>query len=364
MRVALLSKEFPPRLSGIADHTDHLATELARRAHDVTVVCADPAEHRAPYTVRALTGWPEGVVDAVHAVHPDVVVWQYNPFSAGRRGIPTHALRSARALSSVAPVVAFLHELWFPWGRAGLRGLVWAVAQRAGTRAVLTASARWIVTTGSRARDLARIDASKVRQIPVGTNVLPVDAPDARAALGFAADAFVLAHLGGTGPGKDLRPVFDAVRSVRARGVDAHLLLAGDTGPIAIPPDLQAAVHRTGVVPREALSRALRAADAYVHADPIGPSAGRRTSLVAALAHALPVIAYRGPDAAAELVDGRNVVLVDRDSGAVAGAIEALARDPGRTRQIGQAALETYRASFSWERIGDRVVAVCEEVTR
>lgn len=362
MRVTILSREFPPAIGGIGDHTDRLATALTRMGHTASVVCAPPGEARSTYTVLpAGTTWRArdraAIVEAVEQTAPDVIVWQYNPFSIGARGLAPFAPRLARDLSRIAPLTLSIHELWFPWGRSGARGVVWAVGQRLQARALLKHARAWVVTTEERDHLLSRIDATKTFRIPIGANVEPPDTPStreqARATLGFPQGAFVVAHMGAVGSGRDLDPVFDAVRALRAEGTDARLLFAGRTGPFNPPDDLAPATTLTGTVPIPDLARALKAADAYVHADPVGPAAGRRGTLVAALAFGLPVVAYGGPDHASELAHGQNVLLVRRTSGAMTDMLRRLASDVSLREQIGSAAAETYRVRFAWDCIAE-----------
>lgn len=364
MRVTLLGRDFPPRVGGIADHTDHLAHALAARGHAVSVVCSPPGDARADVSVRAVVqGWRAhdvpAIARAVAATEPDRIIWQYNPFSIGARGLaPSAAPRIARALAGIAPLTVLFHELWFPWGRAGARGVAWAVVQRAQARGVLHAATSWIVTTPSREEALHARDASKTHRIPVGTNVDPVAAgkQEARRELGISADAFVVAHLGSAGPGRDLGPMFDALATLRREDTEALLMLAGDTGPLRIPPEVAPYVRAPGPEPLARLSLALRAADVYLHADPVGASAGRRTTLVAALAHGLPILAYRGPDRAPEL-DGA-IVEVARDACDVADALRRFATDPPMREELGARAARIFEDHFSWRRIAEDVEGV------
>lgn len=364
MRVTILGRHFPPAMSGIGDHTDLLASELARRGATVTVVCSPPAESRASFAVHPVVqrwdaaGYP-GIARAVAATHPDAILWQYNPFAVGRHGIALGVARLAKTLAASAPLIVFCHELWFPWGREGARGLLWALAQRAQAAGVLRAARRAIVTTESRERALRRY-GPKIVRIPVGTNVEPraTEPAAARARLGIPADAFVVAHLGGLGPGRDPEPAFAALATLRARGLDAHLLLIGTTGPFRRPAAIEDGLHLTGPGTREELSAALSASDVYLHMDRAGPSAGRRTTLVAALAHGLPIVSYRGPDHASELIEGRSVVTVEPTPDALARALGELAANPDIRRALGRAARETFDANFAWTRIGERLMDV------
>src|SRR5687767_13827807 len=144
MRVAILGRDFPPVVGGISDHTDLLAAELARRAFDVRVVCGTPADAREAFEVRAtIDRWDaagyDRIVSEIADAQPDAIVWQYNPFAVGRRGVALTAGSLAKRLSSVAPIALYAHELWFPWGRDGARGLLWAASQRISTTAILRA---------------------------------------------------------------------------------------------------------------------------------------------------------------------------------------------------------------------------------
>ncbi|HEX9713375.1 MAG TPA: glycosyltransferase family 4 protein [Actinomycetota bacterium] len=371
MRVTILGRDFPPAVGGIGDHTDLLAAELARRGQAVTVVCSAPADARASFDVRpVIDRWDArgsaSIVRAVAGSRPDIIVWQYNPFAVGRRGLTPGIGRLARALAAEAPLVLLAHELWFPFRREGLKGLVWALAHRRQMRALARAARMVVVTTEQRAAELARAIpsvASTTRVIPIAANVEPrPEQRSARATFGLPDDAFVVAHLGSVGPGREIDRVFDAVAELRARGLDVRLLLAGNTGPFTAPGSLNGAVITTGILSREQLSAALASADAYVHPDLVGPSAGRRGSLVAALAHSLPVVAFRGPDHASQLLDGTNVVITDPDE--LSDALAGLASDRARATQIGDAARQTYLEHFAWPRVGDELLAVFEETLR
>jgi len=355
MRVTIVGREFPPAISGIGDHTDLLAAELVRLGHDVTVVCRAPGEQRETFTVLPVRsdfdarGGAE-LARTVASTRPDAIIWQYNPFSFGRRGLALGAGRFARALKAVAPLIVSAHELWFPWGRNRARGFLWAVSQRLQTRAVLRAAAHTVVTTDRRLGDLPRGLAASV--IPIGANIEPGSSGSGREHLGIPDDAFVVAHFGSVGPGRDLGPVVDAVATLRERGIDARLLLAGNTGPFEHPASLNGSLIATGTGSRGEVSRVLASADVYVHPDRVGPAPGRRGSLAAALAHGLALVAYDGPDRDRRLESGRNCVLVGADAGDVTRALEALALDPGRRRLLGEALQQTYEQTFAWHRVG------------
>lgn len=364
MRLAIISRDMPPAVGGIGDHTGLLAQELAARAHEVVVLCSPPADARADIDVRpvipAFNAKTVGVIDAALAdAHPDAILWQYNPFTIGRKGIGPSARRIARTMARHAPLVLVAHELWFPWGRQALRGVAWAVAQRLETAAVVRASRRVVVTTESRLATLDRWFPKRrddVSLIPISATIEPDPARGTngmRTRFGLDESSFVLAHVGSAGPGRDFGPAFEALRRLRAEGVDARLLLIGRGGNTDIPPGIEGAVTSTGVLEREEVSLALHSADAYVFCEPSGPAAGRKTSLLAALAHGLPVVAYAGRDRDSGLRNGENVMLVEPRTDAVTRALRELARDASLRVRLGRGARRLYDERFAWPVAGE-----------
>lgn len=375
MRLAIVSRDFPPAPSGIGDHTDLLTQELASRGYEVTVICASPAEPRTNIDLRpVLTGLDARGLPALDAAvaetRPDALLWQFNPFQIGRKGVGPSAGRIARTLARRAPLVVVAHELWYDFGRNGLRGFVWAGAQRLETLAVVKAADRVVVTTEARRAELVRRFPERVDEIsviPTGATIEPDVAAQVngtRASLGLPSGSFVLAHLGSAGDGREFGPAFDALRELRAEGIDARLLCVGRGAKADPPADLARAVVFTGVLPRGDVSRALAASDAYLFAEPAGPSLGRKTSLLAAFAHGLPVVAYAGHDRDPGLRDGENVVLVEPQAADIGAAVRRLFGDPAFRRRIGHGARRLYAERFSWTVIGSGFDAVLKGLGR
>lgn len=371
MRIVQLTRDFPPAASGIGDHVARTSAELAAGGDEVVVVCSAPAQARDGIDLRPVVDrWDRhghrGIIDAVRDARPDAIVWHYNPFQVGRRGLSRSSHRLARALSRIAPLTVVAHEMWYPWGRSGARGMVWAVNQRIQFAGIARAASTIIATTDARRAVLARV----VRRVPVhviaaGATVDPhPDAPGRaamRASLGIPDTSFVVAHLGAIGEGRDLRPAMAAVAGLRRDGLDVRLLLAGRTG---VEPPERDGIHVTGPRNHAQLSGALAAADAYLFAEPTGPVA-RKTSLLSALAHHLPVLAYRGAATEAFFRDAENILLVEPSKGPVADAIRRLVADPSLRERIGAAGASLAADRFSWSSIagGIRAAIVGEDRT-
>lgn len=361
MRIVQLTRDFPPAASGIGDHVARTSAAMAAAGDEVAVVCDAGADSQPGIDVRpVIERWDAGgigaIVAAVRDAQPDAIVWHYNPFQIGRRGIPAPAPRLARALAAIAPLTVVAHELWYPWGRSGLRGLVWAAAQRRRFRGVANAARSIVVTTEARRAHVAkRYPAAPVTAIPAGATVDPhPDAPGraaVRASLGIPASAFVAVHLGAIGEGRDFRPALSAVRALRAEGADVRLILAGRTG---VTPPSGDGIHATGPRNHAQLSGILAASDCYLFAEPTGP-VQRKTSLLSALAHALPVIAYAGRDADAFFRDEHNVLLVEPSAGAIADALRRLSGNQTLRGSIAQTGQQLWMRQFAWSEIAAQI---------
>jgi glycosyltransferase involved in cell wall biosynthesis len=107
----------------------------------------------------------------------------------------------------------------------------------------------------------------------------------------------------------------------------------------------------------EELSLHLAAADVCAQPIEIGVQINN-SSLAAAAASGLPVLATRGAQLEAAFIDGKNVLLVPpREPVALADAIEAVIDDPSLRQQLAKGALALAAEWFSWDTATDRLLA-------
>ena len=93
------------------------------------------------------------------------------------------------------------------------------------------------------------------------------------------------------------------------------------------------------------------------HEEPLG------SSLLVAMAHGLPVVAFARGGVPEVVEDGKNGLLVkELDPVALAAAIKRLLSDPAEARRLGEAARETISARFSADRMVDATLQVYERL--
>ena len=167
-------------------------------------------------------------------------------------------------------------------------------------------------------------------------------------------DPLRLLAVGRFQPKKGYPVLFEAVARVRA---EVHLTVVG-YGPLEA--DLRARVQALGLADRvtwagpldQPAVRALyRASDLLVVASEVAPDGDRDglpNVVVEALSQGLPVVATHAAGIPELVVDGVHGLLVPpADAGALAAAIEHLARDPGARRRMGAAGIQ--RVAHGWD---------------
>jgi glycosyltransferase involved in cell wall biosynthesis len=291
------------------------------------------------------------------ARYGEALLLQYNPFSYGRWGfapwLPRELHRLRRAGHAVAVMV---HEAFI----APTRSREWILRgwQRAQCRAILR-QADAVFASTEHLRDILRVltDRDDIRHLPVGSN-LP-DRREARHAmrlrLGLGDSDLALVAFG-TGHPSQLGSLI--VRVAETAGGRAAALLnlgAGAPSLAGLPPDLR--VLSPGRLPEDELAAWLAAGDLFVAPFSDGVST-RRTTLMAALQHELPVVGTLGSNTDRVLANGTSAVrLIEADnSAALERVVSELVDDHGLRREVALAGRRLYDERFAWPVIAAQVI--------
>ncbi len=212
------------------------------------------------------------------------------------------------------------------------------------------------------------IPADKVEVVYEGVEVPPTIAPEtrerARQRWGIAGNEQLLGCVGYLLPEKGQESVLRAMPEVRANFPGARLLLAGD-GPcrmrlqgLAKQLDLLDAVIFAGFV--EDIAQVYAAMDIFVFpslAEPLG------TSLLAAMAWGLPVLAVASGGVPEYVHDGENGLLVsESDPALTANGLLRLLTHDSLTAKLGQNARRTIEDKFSARRMVENTMSVYQKV--
>jgi len=378
----MISGEYPPMEGGVADFTYLLGRAMAEQGAEVHVLAATRARSGAPgpppicHPIATSWGWGSlygALRRLLDAVRPDVVNVQYQTAAYGMHPA-TNLL--PRAFPRV-PFVTTFHDLRVPYLFPKAGPVRW------GANLALARGSRAVIVTNAEDREvLARHRLRRLDMIPIGSNIAPCAPPgDDRAACrtrwGVAADTLLVGYFGLINASKGMEELIQALDDLVRRGYNAALLIVGGGAGASDPTNreyvgrmqgliaergLEARVIWTGHLPPEEASTALACVD--ICALPYRDGASfRRGSLMAALAHGLPIVTTDPRVRVPELAHGRTAWLVPpEDPAALAAGIARLADDAVLARSLAAAAAELAR-EFDWQHIAARTLEVFHGVT-
>jgi alpha-maltose-1-phosphate synthase len=385
MRIALLTREYPPDIYGGAGvHVEHLAAELARLI-DVDVHCFGSRETPGPR---------EPGVPLVHG-HPDLPELAGGNPALATMGVDLTIARAVTGADLVhshtwyanlaghtagllhgVPHVATTHSLepLRPWKAEQLGGgyALSSWCEKVG----LEGADRVIAVSNGMAADVREayplVDPSRIEVVYNGIDPLayqPDPATDVVDSLGIDRSRPYVAFVGRVTRQKGLPVLLEAAAALRP---EAQLVLLA--GPAETPQlgaeverllaDLRA--RRSGVIvletmlPRPDVAQILSHARAFVCPsvyEPLGivnlEAMACETAVVASAVGGIPEV----------VDDGRTGLLVPpSDPAALAAAINRLIDDPALARQMGIAGRQRAVADFSWGAIAEQTVALYEQV--
>jgi GT2 family glycosyltransferase/glycosyltransferase involved in cell wall biosynthesis len=402
LNLTLLSAEFPPQPGGVGDYTACLASALqAAGTGQVRVLTGQTAPSNAedfPYKVERIKGWGWATLPAIAARFKgqarQVVNIQYQTGAYRMHpAINFLPLYLRFKLGKARPaVVTTFHDLRVPYlfPKAG-KARTWV------NRLLLKTSDRAILTNPADYRQALAWggNESRLRLVAIGSNIeagpnfpSELDRAVFRREIGLNEDDFAIGYFGLVNRSKGLDTLLTALATLLKEDPSFKLVIIGGetgqtdptnrayAGKIANQLEklgLSEAVIRTGHQPAEETSRLLYALDTVALPFRDGASF-RRGSLLAPLAHGLPVISTwppTGPEAPGnlagiagepQLLDGRNILLVKpEDPAQLAAAIRRIRQEPElrATLQSGAAALARH---FGWPEIARRTLAIYIEL--
>jgi glycosyltransferase involved in cell wall biosynthesis len=378
MRVGLVTGEYAPMPGGVGDFTRALGAALAARGAEVHVLTSRAARAGPELlTVHPLAGrWGWLALARVRALAArlrlDLLNLEYQAAAFGL-GLPVHFLPRLAGI----PCVVTFHDLRIPYlfPKAGR-------LRPAAVTALARSAAGVIVTDSADEAELARRGGiRRLARIPIGSNITPAPPPGYdrakwREGMGVLPNELLLGYFGFLNASKGGDTLISALSVLADRKARVRLALIGGQAGASDPTDaafgaqvermiarydLAERVIRTGFASPADVSAHLLACDAVVLPYRDGVSF-RRGSLLAALAHACPVITTQPAMPLPELRDGENIRLVPPESApALVLAVTELLDAPELRARLGQGA-QALAAQFRWEGIAARTMAFYESL--
>lgn len=317
MNILLVAGEFPPQIGGISDYTAILSHELTALGHQVKVATtrvADTEEQSLQRGVdvrRVIFRWHlaevKSILGILDEMSPDTIVnLQYGGIVNRRRPMVNSLPLILHMLRPHCRVVVTIHE----FRAQRTRWRAWALP--------MIMSAHGLIFVDPPDRELllrwTKLRTPRMQCIPIAPNILPVPVTNEkrriwRQRLGISDDTPIVAFFGGIWPQKGISHLIEAVHSIRRDAVEVCLLIIGCFEPRrtrhqdyenkvrqALREGLMAGWARViDNAPPKVVSEALHASDVAVFPFVRG-ARSNNGSLLAAIAHGLPVVTTHGID--------------------------------------------------------------------
>lgn len=399
MRILFITGEYPAMQGGVGDYTRRLGQALGALGADVHVLTHVDAggDHlRVPaaayeptiHAVMTSTGWALWgyALQAIRDLQPDIVHIQYQSAAYGLSAAVNLLPWRLCCLRGRPRILTTFHDLRFPYlfPKAGpLRQQAVLALARRSDASVVTNPADW-------ARLQAAGLSARLHPIPIGSNIqceppAGYDRGRQRTRWGADADTWLLGYFGFLNAGKGGETLVRCLAELARAGRPARLLMVGgkvgasDPTNLAYLAKVEGLIAELGLVERvqwtgftdpAEVSANLLAADCAVLPYREGASL-RHGSLMAALAHGLPIISTEVPAAVRAApglfplpVDGESALLVQPDDAVgLAAAVTRAMTEAGLHARL-SAASATLARAFTWDVIARRHLDLYEQLSR
>ncbi len=419
MHLTFLTGEYPPMQGGIADHISYLADYIAPLDVNTSILISrrwqqvyqtgtnpqapnniqhpitnyrplhlQPSKHQSPTIYPTLPNWGwrcwPAITKFLTKHNPDILHIQYQAAAFDLGGWVNWLPWYLKQRNIKTKVVTTFHDLRIPYIFPKAGPFRWK-----SMLALAHHSAGIICTDRENLHTLqnhlsSSHTAPNLKHIPLGNNVEPQPPSNFnrskwRAKYGVTDKTLLLAYFGFLNDSKGGDLLIETLALLRQQGIDAQLLLiggdVGDADPtnVAYAQQIQtlidklrltAFVHRSGYVELPQVSANLLAADVLVMPYREGVSF-RRTTLIAALRHACPIVSTISakPDLIPEIVSAENMILAPPDNApALAQAITPLAHDFKLRERLSDGA-KTLGDLFEWDKIAIDTVEFYQTIT-
>jgi len=376
--IYIITPEYPPQIGGVSDYTYQVANGLAEAGDDVHVWCPRMRSQEAGgrskepeqtsrserVVVHRELGriWPSDLrrvgkmLDSFPQPRRLLVQWVPHGFGLRAMNIPFCLWLCSRARKGdVVEIMA--HECYLPFKRWAIKQNIAAIAQRSMTIILLRAARRvWVSIPAweTRFRSLTFGRRLSFKWLPVPSNIPVINEPQAiatlRARYGVNGET-VLGHFGTYNP-HDRRVLRAVLSEILEKNDGQKILLMGRGSDsmrdefVRDEPLWKDSIYGSGELDSRTLSLHLSACDVMLQPCQDGVS-GRRTTVMAALAHGKPIVTTIGCLTESIWSESEAVSLAPcEDTKEIGAAVKGLLSDRKQREHLRVAAHNLYNERF------------------
>jgi glycosyltransferase involved in cell wall biosynthesis len=372
----VITSEYPPQIGGVSDYTKLIAAGLAAAGDEVHVWCPSPGD-MVPSALERETEDSAGVLvhrewgcfalgdlrrverRLNHFPAPRRLLVQWVPQGYGYRSInlPFCLWLWKRAKLKHDRIEIMVHEPFLPFGEGSTKQDLAAAVHRLMVVILLNGASRiWVSIPDweTRLRPFVLGGNKSFGWLPVPSNIPVIDDPDGvarvRAQYAFP-DSPLVGHFGAYD--QYMTELMLELLPSLLNGLNKPSVMLLGKGSlelrarlIELRPDLSQSVRATGVISAADVSRHISACDVMLQPYQDGVS-GRRTSVMTALSHGVPVVTTAGKATERCWVESEAVKLTKvGDVSSMLEAVQSLLADEGMRNSMGDLGTRLYRERF------------------
>lgn len=362
MKVLILSGTYPPLKCGVGAYSLLFMEALKKKGIEVQLLTSQgalKAEGVYPeIKVWKMSALPQ-IIEFIQKLKPNIIDLQY-PTIAYRRKIFANLLPFLLRLKGIKiPIVTTFHEFTEVGYPGKLRSLL-----------LILLSQHVILKNKADLEILKRIFFwKKFTPIPVGSAIrinhpLAKEEKQVEKTLNNEEEKkYLLIYFGFIDESKGIDDLIKCIQILHSRGLPTKVLIIGNFDPqknayhqylanLVNTLKLDSTISWLGFLPENMISIFLQKAAIAVFPFKKGVSL-RRTTVIAALTHGLPVITTLGKYTTSDFINGKNIILIEpKNPTVLAKTIEELLQNQTLLQTLKRNS-KIFAQSFTWETIAD-----------
>lgn len=373
LKICIISPNYPPNSikCGVGDYTRMLCEEISKLGHDIVVIASKEGVEELRGKIRVIPfsdRWGlKALIRLIRFINSerfDLINLQYSPPLYGflfKFFSPIIRLNS--------PFVITVHTLY---GGAAWNKLIAFIFFIFSSKVISTnEEVDYIVEKH------LYLFKDKVISIPIGSNIAIIDiSPDeakekVETELRIREKDIILSHFGLYYPGKGVETILEALRVLKDEYDNFYMLMLGGIWPgkesyyqslidLSKKFGLASSITWVGYCDEEKVSLYLTATDIFLIPYDHGVSI-RRGSLMAGLAHKLPIVSTLSSVPTKYFKNNKNILLVpSKNPLALKRAILDLINDTEKRKLLSRGT-NLLNEEFSWEKIANRTITLFDK---
>ncbi len=362
MKIVFLTRNYPPTICGVGDHTYHLAQAMIQMGVEVHIICSADQKvvQQDNITVYPIVkAWnTEGVtsiVELVKNIQPDWFIGQYVPHTYHPKGLPYILVSLYRAVLKLdVSILTVFHEVKIrPEKAVKTRLMSYLQGQIAYKLANL--SEKVVTSIDFYDDNLKSLSAHKKTIIPIASNIIPIKVSDElkeqlKDKYVINPKAKVICTFGDRNISNYL-VIFDALVKDYPNLV---WLICGKNSTPSVIWESRSYLRYVGAMSGEQIYQHLSLGDVFFMPDPVseegeGGTCNKSGSLACALSLGIPIVGSKGDMNNKLLVDGQNILLADiRNPKDVYQALKSCLDSAELSAKLGRNARLFHNKSLRW----------------